>query len=269
MLHLLDESLEAFLRSEVPLPKRQIDISFEAPDSDWGGSVTRPTVNLFLWDIRLSTDEQHAGMELIEDEDGNKHRRPPHPRVACRYLVTAWTSEVRDEHQLLGSVLATFLDNGQIAPQFLAGPYETIRPVPSIAVAGPDGRDNSDFWSALGGQLKPGLDLVLTATVDVRTLAEVGPPVERYRLMLTDTAIERSSEVSSVGGRLDDEGAEGRLVRSPRGSAKVDEKGHFAVRADSGDEVVAEGSDGRLEGKVPAKGEVKLRRPRAAKGKSN
>jgi len=268
VLHLLDESLEAFLRSEVPLAKRQIDISFEAPDSDWGATVTRPTVNLFLWDIRLSADEQHAGMELIEDEDGNKHRRPPHPRVACRYLVTAWTSEVRDEHQLLGSVLATFLGNGQIDPEFLAGPYGAIRPVPSIAVAGPDGRDNSDFWSALGGQLKPGLDLVLTATVDVKTLAEVGPPVERYLFTLTDTAGERSSEMSSVGGRLDDEDAVGRLVRSPRGSSKVNEKGHFAVRADSGDELVVEGPDGPLEGKVPAKGEVKLRRPRAAKGKS-
>jgi Pvc16 N-terminal domain len=266
VLHLLDESIEAFLRSEVPLPKRQVDVSFEAPDRDWGASVVKPTVNLYLWDIRLSADEQHAGMELIEDEDGNRHRRPPQPRVACRYLVTAWTSEVRDEHQLLGSVLTTFLGNGQIVPEFLAGPYEGIRPVPSIAVAGPEGRDNSDFWSALGGQLKPGLDLVLTATVDVKTLAEVGPPVERYRLMLTDD--ERSSEVSSVGGRLDDEEAEGRLVRSPSGSSKVDEKGHFAVRADSGDLVVVEGDDHRLEGKVPPKGEVKVRQPRVTKGKS-
>ena len=50
MLHLLDETLEAFLRAEVPLPARQVDVSFAAPDSEWGAAVTKPTVNLFLWE---------------------------------------------------------------------------------------------------------------------------------------------------------------------------------------------------------------------------
>lgn len=35
MLHLLDESLEHFLRTAVPLPPKEIDVSFEAPDRDW------------------------------------------------------------------------------------------------------------------------------------------------------------------------------------------------------------------------------------------
>lgn len=46
MLHLLDASLETFLRLTVPLPEREIDISFEAPDRDWGARVTRPTVDV-------------------------------------------------------------------------------------------------------------------------------------------------------------------------------------------------------------------------------
>jgi len=259
VLHLLDESLEAFLRSEVPLPKRQVDISFDAPDDDWGAGITKPTVNLFLWDVRLSANEQHSGMQLVEDENGKKQRRPPLPRVACRYLVTAWTSEVRDEHQLLGSVLGTFLSNGIVAPEFLAGPYSEIRPLPSVLVAASDGRDNSDFWSALGGQLKPGLDLVLTATVDATRLAAVGPPVERYEVTVTDAGNGRTSEVSSVGGRVP-EGTGPGLVRSSRGSARVDEEGQFLVRADSGDQVVVEGDGAPLEGKVPAKGAVEVRR---------
>ena len=267
MLQLLDESLEVFLRSEVPLPKRQVDISFEAPDDDWGAGITKPTVNLFLWDVRLSANEQHSGMQLVEDENGKKHRRPPLPRVACRYLVTAWTTEVRDEHQLLGSVLGAFLANGILTPEFLAGPYSEIRPLPTILVAASDGRNNSDFWSALGGQLKPGLDLVLTATVDATKLAAVGPPVERYRVTVADTAGGSSSEVNSVAGRLPEDVKAG-LVRSPRGTAPVDDKGRFLVRADSGDQVAVEGNGAPLEGKVPPKGAVEVRRPAAKRRRS-
>lgn len=101
MLHLLDETLAAFLRAEVPLPEREVDVAFEAPDRDWGAAVTRPTVNLYLWDVRRNSDEREAGMELVKDGNGHKHRRPPLPRIDCRYLVTAWTNELRDEHALL------------------------------------------------------------------------------------------------------------------------------------------------------------------------
>ena len=52
MLHLLDESMEAFLRAEVPLSVRDVDVVFEAPDGDWAAGVSRPTVNLYLWDVR-------------------------------------------------------------------------------------------------------------------------------------------------------------------------------------------------------------------------
>lgn len=89
MLHLLDESLEAFLRATVPLPKREVDVVFAAPDRDWAARVSRPTVNLYLWDVRRNLDERDGGMETVFGDDGRPLRRPPLPRVDCRYLVTA------------------------------------------------------------------------------------------------------------------------------------------------------------------------------------
>ena len=56
MFHLLDESLEDFLRTTVPLPAREIDVSFDAPDKDWAAKVSRPTINLYLWDVRRNVD---------------------------------------------------------------------------------------------------------------------------------------------------------------------------------------------------------------------
>jgi hypothetical protein len=177
MLHLLDESLETFLRAAVPLPQRSVDVMFDAPDGDWAAGVSRPTVNLYLWDVRPNLAERQWGEELVPLDDGRRVRREPLPRVDCRYLVTAWTTEVRDEHSLLGSVLAALLLHPHIAAEHLKGPFATVRPLPAVHLRSGDGTENSDFWSALGGQLKPGLDLVVTATVDAAAMIEAGPPV--------------------------------------------------------------------------------------------
>ena len=185
MLHLLDESLETFLRAVVPLPQRSVDVVFDAPDGDWAAGVSRPTVNLYLWDVRPNLTERQWGEELVGLDDGRRVRREPLPRVDCRYLVTAWTTEVRDEHSLLGSVLTALLLHPFIAADHLKGPFAKVRPLPAVNLRSGDGTENSDFWSALGGQLKPGLDLVVTATVDAAAFVEAGPPVQEIDVTAT------------------------------------------------------------------------------------
>lgn len=129
MLNLLDESLEHFLRVVVPLPNRDIDVAFEAPDRDWAAGVSRPTINLYLWDVRPNTDEREFGMEDVTDGQRRIGRRSPRPRIDCRFLVTAWTSEVRDEHSLLGRVLVALLNNAVIAGEHcvVSSPRSTHR----------------------------------------------------------------------------------------------------------------------------------------------
>lgn len=258
MLNLLDESLEAFLRAQVPLPARDIDVSFAAPDKDWGAGVTRPTVNLFLWDVRRNVAEREAGISL--QEAGRRLRRPPLPRVDCRYLVTAWTSETQDEHALLGAVLTTLLLNAEIAAEHLQGSYAGVRPVPSLSMAADGDDDQSDFWSALGGQLKPGLDLTVTATVDAATTAAAGPPVFRYRTTLTDSS-GASSQRDFAGGIDERPEAAGARVRSTRGSAYVAADGTFLVPAVPGDAVVVD-TEPPARRKVPESGPVRVGRGR-------
>jgi hypothetical protein len=175
MLNLLDESMEHFLRDVVPLPARDVDIAFEAPDGDWSTGVSRPTINLYLWDVRPSTVEREFGMIEVTDGNGQRQRRAPLPRVECRFLVTAWTTDIRDEHSLLGRVLSALLVNRQITTEHLAGNLGSVEPWPTIELRTGPAAENSDFWSALGGQLKPGLDVVVTVTVDAATMREVGP----------------------------------------------------------------------------------------------
>ena len=188
MLHLLDESLESFVQAEA-LPARQVDVAFDAPDADWaaGLSMSRPTVNLFLWDVRPNLGEREFGEEVVELADGVHARREPLPRVDCRFFVSVWTSEISDEHELLGGLLRAFLLHPVIGEEHMNGSLTALRPLPKLKLRGGDATANSDFWSAVGGQLKPGLDLVVTTVVDASLALPLAPQVQEGGLVVGAT----------------------------------------------------------------------------------
>ena len=177
MLHLLDDALEGFLRSVVPLSAREVDIAFDAPDREWAAQVSRPTINLFLWDVRPSLAERDVGLRVVSHESGRTTREGPRPRVDCRYLITVWASHVENEHDLLGQVLAALQLNPTISPEFLKPPLAGVEPLPAVTLRTGGDTDSSDFWSAIGGQLKPGLDVAITVTLDAAAILAAGPPV--------------------------------------------------------------------------------------------
>lgn len=237
MLHQLDESLERLMRSATGLAKTDVDIVFDAPDNEWAGRITKPTINLFLWDIRRSQDEHDVGRERIS-RNGQEFWRSKPPRMAFSYLVTAWTAETRDEHRLLGGILTALLANPVIADTHLTASLSEAGAQPTLRVARPDSKDFADFWSAIGGQLKPGLDLSVTATVDPGIVQPAGPPTEQFSTELVDrTDTRRTSATDRMGGHVDDPMAVGALVTSPRGSTRVDSDGNFLVPARPGDTV--------------------------------
>ena len=256
MLQLLDATLEALLREEVPLPASDIEIAFQAPDRDWGAGINKPTVNLYLWDLRRNDDERASGWELTEDENGRPVRTAPRPRVDCRYLVTAWTQEVLDEHALLGQVMATLLSRPRIPDRYLQGVLAEIEPRPTLDLAFEDAANRSEMWSALDGQLKPALDVVVTITVDSVLSKDVGPPVERYTLGVRagQGADDELSERTLVGGRAAGDQVE--LVVGPRGSGRVGADGTFVVPAEAGEQVHA--VPGGDEYEVPEDGAVEI-----------
>lgn len=186
VLHLLDEALEEFLRAEVPLPKHEYDVSFAAPDKSWAAArSSTTTVNVYLRDVRRNTQLRETGLERV-DQDGDLVFRQPLPLVDCRYLITVWAEDIGDEHSTLGSVLATLLTNAFVPERHLPPAYASVRPLPRLQLRSGEGGDDSDFWSALGGQLKPGLDVVVSAAVEAGVVQPVGPPVDRYLLRTRD-----------------------------------------------------------------------------------
>src|SRR5205823_13388797 len=103
----------------------------------------------------------------------------PPRRFKLSYLVTAWTQRPEDEHRLLSSLLACFLRNPIIPADALSGTLAQARQpiLLNIALPPPQDRSISDVWSALGGELKASLDLVVNAPFEIKVAIPAGPPV--------------------------------------------------------------------------------------------
>lgn len=211
MLQLLDESLEAFLRATVPLDPTEVAVSFEAPDKAWAATVTQPTINLFLWDIHRAVDKARAGMEMASVNGQTGRRRPP-PVVNLCYVLTAWTSHHRDEHQLLGEVMRSVLANRSIPVEHLRAPLDILQPGPSLDLGGV----RTEFWKSIDGVLKPGLEIQVSLVVDAAVLRPTEEPPSEVAVTTTDT---REGAVSHRAAISDREA--GRLVM-PGGAGVVE-----------------------------------------------
>ncbi|MFI7285227.1 DUF4255 domain-containing protein [Streptomyces anulatus] len=179
MIHEVDDVLRALIRAEV-LEGRQIAVVFDAPTREWAAKVNAPMVNLYLYDIREDMRRRERGLHNEYDDRGAivARRRPPR-FFKLSYLITAWTKRPEDEHRLLSSLLACLLRYEALPPERLAGSLAEVgAAVPmSIALPPPEDRSFADVWSALGGELKPSLDLVISVPVTASPVYEAGPPV--------------------------------------------------------------------------------------------
>src|SRR5947208_12231907 len=95
-------------------------------------------------------------------------RRLPPRHFKLSYLVTAWTQRPEDEHRLLAALLRCFLRHDALPAELLSGSLADLHlPVPlSIALPPPEDRSFADVWTALGGELKPSLDVVVCAPTE-------------------------------------------------------------------------------------------------------
>jgi hypothetical protein len=229
----VDECLERFLRSAVPLSARDVDVAFEAPDRAWSGKLNnRPTINLFLWDIRRSVVQARAGMETYV-VNGQTRQRLALPRVELRYLVTTWTSEHADGRALMGGLLRTFLAHSEIPSQFVVDALRGLSPL-SLSLSRSD--DVIDVVRALDGQLKPALDITVTTDVDTQLDRPAAQPVDEIGIRVADTTMPgRESRTRRVAGQVTLPAAVGRRVTTPHGSTIVDATGRFLVAAEAGD----------------------------------
>jgi Pvc16 N-terminal domain len=190
MLHELDSALRALVERELG-DDADVEIDFDAPTKDWASHRNRPTIDIYLYDIRQDVSRYQFG--TLEQRDANRivtDRRPMPKFFRVAYLVTAWTQRAEDEHRLLSGLMSTFLMYEAVPPELLGGSLGDLGFSVPLAVALPPPQDRalSDVWSALGGELKPSLDVSLVAPLLPERFGEAGPPVSRRPLIsMSDT----------------------------------------------------------------------------------
>jgi hypothetical protein len=179
VIHEVDEVLKGMLGGGA-LAGSGIDVAFDAPTRDWAARRNSPTINAYLYDIREDINRRQRGHIPVHDErDVVVKRRQPPRWFRLSYLVTAWTKQPQDEHRLLSAVLATLIPRELIAPTELPGALGALGLTVPLSVAGiqTESRSLAEIWSALGGELKPSLDLVVTAPFPAYPEYDAGPPV--------------------------------------------------------------------------------------------
>jgi hypothetical protein len=181
MIHEVDEALRGLLRDEA-LPGTEVEVCLDAPTRDWAARRNAPTVNMYLYDIREDLRRRQRGMLNEYGTDGVVAARQLPPRyLKLSYLVTAWTQRPEDEHRLLSALLGTLLRYEALPPRLLAGTLAAAGlPVPmTVALPPPEERAYSDVWTALGGELKPSLDVTVSAPISPTPGRPAGPPVRK------------------------------------------------------------------------------------------
>jgi hypothetical protein len=197
MISEVDDALRALVRDA--LEATEVEVVFDAPTKDWAARRNAPTVSLYLYDLREDLRRRERGFHLQRLADGAPGSRVPPPRhFRLSYLVTAWTQRPEDEHRILDSVLRCFLRHEALPSELVAGALAEPRlPVPLfVGLPPPEDRGFADVWSALGGELKPSLDVVVVAPTLTGVAVSVGPPASGG---LTLDVSDRSGAGSDVG----------------------------------------------------------------------
>jgi hypothetical protein len=164
MIDDLDDALRDLLVRELPIRDNEVDIAFDQPRREWSARLSRPSLNLYLYDNREKLRlRREATQREVERRPSSviTERRPT--RLDLYYLVTAWATAPEDEHRLLSRALMTFLRYPELPDDALPTSLrDQPNPIP-LKVAQPDTLDKpSDLWSVLDNQQRPGLVLVVT-----------------------------------------------------------------------------------------------------------
>ena len=249
MLSHLDRTIEKFLKEKLRELQEKfenetsidIDISFDIPTKEWASklSTTKPTINIYLYDIRENRELRSNEWELKRNPDGTVTKERPSVRLDAFYMITVWspaqTDAVLEEHHLLSQILAVLFKYPFIPEDVLTGKLANIEPPPKlpITVACPDAfKDQGvgQFWNAVDQYWKPFIHLIVTVPIDLQE--EIRVPAVTTKIIKYET-----EELIQIGGRVVEAsdpskgiaGATVSIIQSGKiiKTTKTDEDGYF------------------------------------------
>jgi hypothetical protein len=241
VFHDLDEVLRQLLVREMPIENGEVDLTFEQPTREWAARLSRPTLNLFLHDMRENLKLRHSQQWMVEQNtDGTATQRRVPVRVDLHYMVTAWANEPDDEHNLLARTLMALFRQPHLPEELLPESLQgQPRPIPLQVAQDDELRNPADVWNALDNEIRPSIVLTLTVSLDPYQ-PQVTPLVRTREVRFgqaadpSQQALEPGSEEVfwSIGGTVHSKRPleELRLTLVERGlQIPLQEEGQFAI----------------------------------------
>ena len=200
MFNDVDETLREVLIADVPIKKTEIDIAFDRPTHEWSSRLTKPTLNLFLYDIREREELKDDTPIIIRDENGRASKQTPPRRIDLAYIITAWTKEADDEHRILGGVLACMYRTNVIDAKYLQGNLKlSTYPVLTRVTAPTEIFNPHDLWGVIDNEIHASLSWIITAPLDVFRPV-VGPLVRTKEIRVGEFAEAPREGLLQIGG---------------------------------------------------------------------
>ncbi len=239
----LDEALRKLLIREIPIKNGEVDIAFDQPKREWSARLSRPTINLFLHDLRenVKLREHGQGMDFQREVQAGRvtQMHKPH-RVDLHYAITIWAKEPEDEHRLLALTLMALFRHPTLADNLPESLQDQPAPI-SLKVAQYDELEKpSDLWNVMDNQQKPIINLMVTLAL--HPYKPITGPIVRTRELVVGQAM-----APEVAKQLDEVAGSRRLwtiggnIRCRNGLPK-----ELQVRLQPGDRAAALQPDGRF-----------------------
>jgi hypothetical protein len=242
----LDETIRQLLIAEMPVKNGEIELSFDQPKRQWSGRLSKPTLNLFLYDVRENhVLRQHQWERIPGNGDGLAHLKRTPLRVDCTYMLTAWATIPEDEHRLLTRcLLALFrfpiLPENRLVGSLRNPPFEI-----QTRLASHDKLTNpAEVWSSLDNEIRPSISYVVTLALD--PWAETTSPIVVTRTLRTgqSSSLPHSAQLSGqtreemefIGGKITGSNGDGSplsgievAIKGTGLFAKTDPEGRFLL----------------------------------------
>ena len=182
MISDLDETLRRLLIREIPIENDEVDIQFDQPKREWSAHISRPTLNIFLYDVRENQKlrQTQPMWETERRSDGTSIQKRKPIRLDLHYLVTVWAMEPEDEHRLLTRTLMALFRYPNLPEELLDDSLlSQNKQIPLTVAQYSELTNTTDFWTVLDNEMRPAAVLELTVSLDPYTPITV--PLVRAR----------------------------------------------------------------------------------------
>ena len=242
MIDAIDEALQSLLTRGLEIKNDEIDIALEQPKREWSARLNRPTLNIFLFDmrenVRLRTKSPAIRSGARNGGGGLINQAIQPIPIDLHYIITAWANEPLDEHRLLARALSVLYRYPTLPEDLLVGELSDQPSLPALNVARYDDLQETDrMWGALDNEMRPGIACLVTAYID--PFEPFTTPLVRSRDLKVGPSFQPATKRFDRPDEVDRFWTVGGTVRSSRELANLHltvlERGLDVPVADNGD----------------------------------